>query len=88
MTSGTTPTTLWAEITELVVRNQVTPLADRLIALGDAERGEIAARLPGLVKELRRRVTEGARTASVTATSSGNRPPGRSTVCSTIGPGR
>ncbi|WP_061293061.1 hypothetical protein [Herbidospora cretacea] len=57
MTSGT-PTTLWAEITDLVLRNQVTPLADRLIALSEAERGEIAALLPGLVKEIRRRLPE------------------------------
>ncbi|WP_062358042.1 hypothetical protein [Herbidospora yilanensis] len=62
MISGT-PTTLWAEITDLVVRNQVTTLADRLVSLGEAERGEIAARLPGLVKEIRRRVAERARTA-------------------------
>ncbi|GAB1818907.1 hypothetical protein [Herbidospora sp. RD11066] len=48
-------TNLWAEITDLVVRNQVTTLTDRLVALSDAERAEIGPRLPGLVKELRGR---------------------------------
>nr|WP_062339324.1 hypothetical protein [Herbidospora sakaeratensis] len=57
MTSAT-PAALWAEITDLVVRNQAATLADRLVALGDAERAEIGARLPGLVKEVRRRVAE------------------------------
>ncbi|WP_066370743.1 hypothetical protein [Herbidospora mongoliensis] len=59
-----TSATLWAEISDLIVRNQVTPLADRLVALTEAERGEIGARLPGLVKELRRRVVEQARADS------------------------
>ncbi|MEV4084539.1 hypothetical protein AB0J43_30175, partial [Nonomuraea fuscirosea] len=44
---------LWTEIRDLVARGQVTLLAARLVKLTDAERAELGARLPGLVKELR-----------------------------------
>ncbi|GAA0823093.1 hypothetical protein ACFQVD_34215 [Streptosporangium amethystogenes subsp. fukuiense] len=50
--------TLWAEICDLITRNQVTRLADRLVTLTEEERAESAGRLPGLVKELRRAHTE------------------------------
>ncbi|GAT69218.1 secreted protein [Planomonospora sphaerica] len=50
--------TLWTEICDLVTRNQVTRLADRLVTLTEEERAELAGRLPGLVKELRRARTE------------------------------
>ncbi|MGV9598629.1 DUF7824 domain-containing protein [Streptosporangium sandarakinum] len=50
--------TLWAEICDLVTRNQVHRLADRLVALTEEERAELGGRLPGLVKELRRVRTE------------------------------
>ncbi|GAA4194626.1 hypothetical protein GCM10022252_39330 [Streptosporangium oxazolinicum] len=50
--------TLWTEICELVTRNQVTRLADRLVTLTEEERAELGGRLPGLVKELRRVHTE------------------------------
>ncbi|WP_449064414.1 hypothetical protein, partial [Planomonospora algeriensis] len=50
--------TLWTEIRDLVTRNQVTRLADRLVTLTEEERAELAGRLPGLVKELRRARTE------------------------------
>ncbi|WP_440104506.1 hypothetical protein [Streptosporangium sp. H16] len=50
--------TLWTEICDLVTRNQVTRLADRLVALTEEERAEVGGRLPGLVKELRRARTE------------------------------
>lgn len=53
--------TLWAQIRDLVTRNQVTPLADRLVKLTEEERAELGGRLPGLVKELRRARTEQAR---------------------------
>ena len=46
--------TLWTEICDLVGRNQVTRLADRLVTLTEEERAELGGRLPGLVKELRR----------------------------------
>ena len=50
--------TLWTEICDLVTRNQVTRLADRLVTLTEEERAELGGRLPGLVKELRRVRTE------------------------------
>ncbi|MER6951915.1 hypothetical protein ABT294_48675 [Nonomuraea sp. NPDC000554] len=50
--------TLWTEICDLVTRNQVTRLADRLVTLTEEERAELSGRLPGLVKELRRARTE------------------------------
>ncbi|MBB4914825.1 DUF7824 domain-containing protein [Streptosporangium saharense] len=50
--------TLWAEIRDLVIRNRVTHLADRLVTLTEEERAELGGRLPGLVKELRRALTE------------------------------
>ncbi|MEV4380672.1 hypothetical protein [Streptosporangium sp. NPDC049644] len=50
--------TFWAEICDLIARNQVTRLADRLVTLTEEERAESAGRLPGLVKELRRAHTE------------------------------
>ncbi|MER7209437.1 DUF6493 family protein [Streptosporangium sp. NPDC000239] len=50
--------TLWAEICDLVARNQVTRLAARLVTLTEEERAELGGRLPGLVKELRRTLTE------------------------------
>ncbi|MEW9532417.1 DUF6493 family protein [Microbispora sp. NPDC049125] len=50
--------TLWTEIRDLVARNQVALLADRLITLTEEERAELGGRLPGLVKELRRVHTE------------------------------
>ncbi|GAA3586119.1 hypothetical protein GCM10022419_080300 [Nonomuraea rosea] len=50
--------TLWTEIFDLVTRNQVTRLADRLVTLTEEERAELGGRLPGLVKELRRARTE------------------------------
>ncbi|GAA2206702.1 hypothetical protein GCM10009850_021600 [Nonomuraea monospora] len=50
--------TAWTEIRDLIVRNQVHRLADRLTALTDEERAELGERLPGLVKELRRARTE------------------------------
>ncbi|MFI6506952.1 hypothetical protein ACIBCT_05045 [Streptosporangium sp. NPDC050855] len=50
--------TLWTEICDLIVRNQVTRLADRLVTLTEEERAELSGRLPGLVKELRRVHTE------------------------------
>ncbi|MFC7384707.1 DUF7824 domain-containing protein [Sphaerisporangium rhizosphaerae] len=50
--------TLWTEIRELVTRNQVTRLADRLVTLSEEERAELGGRLPGLVKELRSARTE------------------------------
>ncbi|MFD8533775.1 hypothetical protein ACFV0L_40830, partial [Streptosporangium canum] len=50
--------TLWTEICDLVTRNQVTRLADRLVTLTEEERAELGGRLPGLVKELRRARTE------------------------------
>ncbi|MFC4008976.1 DUF6493 family protein [Nonomuraea purpurea] len=49
---------LWTEICDLVTRNQVTRLADRLVTLTEEERAELSGRLPGLVKELRRARTE------------------------------
>ncbi|MFI0422893.1 DUF6493 family protein [Spongiactinospora sp. 9N601] len=45
---------LWTEICDLVARNQVARLADRLVTLTEAERAELGGRLPGLVKEVRR----------------------------------
>ncbi|GAB2954983.1 DUF6493 family protein [Nonomuraea fastidiosa] len=45
--------TLWTEIRALITDGEVDRLADRLIALTDDERAELAARLPGLPKELR-----------------------------------
>ncbi|MFC4534621.1 hypothetical protein [Sphaerisporangium dianthi] len=50
--------TLWTEICDLVTRNQVTRLAERLVTLSEEERAELGGRLPGLVKELRRVRTE------------------------------
>ncbi|MCA2223322.1 hypothetical protein [Nonomuraea aurantiaca] len=50
--------TLWTEIRDLVTRNQVTRLTDRLVTLTEEERAELGGRLPGLVKELRRARTE------------------------------
>ncbi|MEU6744189.1 DUF7824 domain-containing protein [Streptosporangium sandarakinum] len=50
--------TLWTEICDLVARNQVHRLADRLVTLTEEERAELGGRLPGLVKELRRVRTE------------------------------
>ncbi|MFI7128777.1 hypothetical protein ACIBQ1_23950 [Nonomuraea sp. NPDC050153] len=50
--------TLWTEICDLVTRNQVTHLAERLVTLTEEERVELGGRLPGLVKELRRARTE------------------------------
>ncbi|MEV1243900.1 DUF6493 family protein [Nonomuraea sp. NPDC049750] len=50
--------TLWTEICDLVTRNQVTRLTDRLVTLTEEERAELGGRLPGLVKELRRARTE------------------------------
>ncbi|WP_049562309.1 DUF6493 family protein [Nonomuraea sp. SBT364] len=50
--------TLWTELCDLVARNQVTRLADRLVTLTEEERAELGGRLPGLVKELRRARTE------------------------------
>ncbi|GAA2992015.1 hypothetical protein [Streptosporangium longisporum] len=50
--------TLWTEICDLITRNQVTRLADRLVTLTEEERAELSGRLPGLVKELRRVHTE------------------------------
>ncbi|NUS02845.1 MAG: hypothetical protein HOV97_09775, partial [Nonomuraea sp.] len=49
--------TLWAEIRDLVVRNQVA-LADRLVTLTEEERAELGGQVPGLAKELRRAHTE------------------------------
>ncbi|MFF0312885.1 DUF6493 family protein [Streptosporangium sp. NPDC004379] len=49
---------LWTEICDLVARNQVHRLADRLVTLTEEERAELGGRLPGLVKELRRVRTE------------------------------
>ncbi|MFI9593900.1 DUF6493 family protein [Nonomuraea sp. NPDC052265] len=46
--------TLWTEICDLISRNQVIRLADRLVTLTEQERAELGGRLPGLVKELRR----------------------------------
>ncbi|RBQ15610.1 hypothetical protein DP939_35145 [Spongiactinospora rosea] len=46
--------TLWTEICDLVLRDRVARLADRLVALTEEERAELGGRLPGLVKELRR----------------------------------
>ncbi|MDP4501808.1 hypothetical protein [Nonomuraea turcica] len=54
--------TLWTEIRDLVTDNQVTHLADRLVTLTEEERAELGGRLPGLVKELRRALTEPMRT--------------------------
>ncbi|GAB1818944.1 hypothetical protein [Herbidospora sp. RD11066] len=45
--------TLWTEIRDLVTGERLGPLADRLVALTDDERAELAERLPGLVEELR-----------------------------------
>ncbi|MFI6920109.1 hypothetical protein ACIBIZ_09150 [Nonomuraea spiralis] len=53
---------LWTEICDLVTRNQVRRLADRLVALTEEERAKLGGRLPGLVKELRRARTEQVRT--------------------------
>ncbi|GAA3416423.1 hypothetical protein GCM10018952_44590 [Streptosporangium vulgare] len=50
--------TLWTEICDLVTRDQVARLADRLVTLTEEERAELSGRLPGLVKELRRARTE------------------------------
>ncbi|MFI7706089.1 DUF6493 family protein [Nonomuraea sp. NPDC049480] len=50
--------TLWTELCDLVTRNQVTRLADRLVTLTEEERAELGGQLPGLVKELRRARTE------------------------------
>ncbi|MET7336301.1 DUF6493 family protein [Nonomuraea sp. NPDC005650] len=50
--------TLWTEICDLVTRNQVTRLGDRLVTLTEEERAELGGRLPGLVKELRHARTE------------------------------
>ncbi|MEU7744937.1 DUF6493 family protein [Nonomuraea sp. NPDC049158] len=50
--------TLWTEIRDLVTGNQVSRLADRLVTLTEEERAELGGRLPGLVKELRRTLTE------------------------------
>ena len=50
--------TLWTEIRDLVTRNQVTRLADRLVTLTEEERAGLGGQLPGLVKELRRALTE------------------------------
>ncbi|MEV4222333.1 DUF6493 family protein [Nonomuraea sp. NPDC049725] len=50
--------TVWTEIRDLITRNDVTRLADRLAALTEEERAEPAGRLPGLVKELRAARTE------------------------------
>ncbi|MEU8378520.1 hypothetical protein [Streptosporangium sp. NPDC048865] len=46
--------TVWTEIRDLIVRDRTAHLADRLVALTEEERAELAGRLPGLVKELRR----------------------------------
>nr|BFE84302.1 hypothetical protein GCM10020093_069030 [Planobispora longispora] len=50
--------TLWTEICDLITRNQVIRLADRLVTLTEEERAELGGRLPDLVKELRRVRTE------------------------------
>ncbi|MFD1543539.1 hypothetical protein, partial [Nonomuraea guangzhouensis] len=50
--------TLWTEICDLITGNQVARLADRLVTLTEEERAELGGRLPGLVKELRRALTE------------------------------
>ncbi|MFI6179087.1 hypothetical protein ACIA8R_26365 [Nonomuraea sp. NPDC051191] len=50
--------TLWTEILDLITRNQVARLADRLGTITEQERAELGGRLPGLVKELRQARTE------------------------------
>ncbi|GGL03091.1 hypothetical protein Sme01_19180 [Sphaerisporangium melleum] len=50
--------TLWTEISDLITRNQLAHLADRLVTLTEEERAELGGQLPGLVKELRRVRTE------------------------------
>lgn len=50
--------TLWTEIRDLITRNEVTRLADRLVTLTEEERAELGGQLPGLVRELRRVHTE------------------------------
>ncbi|MEU6408505.1 DUF6493 family protein [Microbispora sp. NPDC046933] len=44
---------VWQEVRGLVTDRRTRELADRVIALGDTERAEVAGRLPGLLEELR-----------------------------------
>ncbi|MEV4219132.1 hypothetical protein [Nonomuraea sp. NPDC049725] len=44
---------VWEAVRALVIGRDTGALADRLIALTDAERADVARRLPGFVKELR-----------------------------------
>ncbi|MBO4273689.1 hypothetical protein, partial [Microbispora triticiradicis] len=43
----------WQEVRDLVAARETKTLADRVIALTEAERAEVAKRLPGLLKEMR-----------------------------------
>ncbi|WP_433372729.1 DUF6493 family protein [Streptosporangium sp. CA-115845] len=45
--------TAWQEVRDLVTERQTSALADRVIALTEAERAEVAGRLPELLGELR-----------------------------------
>ncbi|MEU4540039.1 DUF6493 family protein [Streptosporangium sp. NPDC023825] len=49
--------TAWQEVRDLITRREAGPLADRVVALTEAERAEVAGRLPGFLKELRETTT-------------------------------
>ncbi|MEV4014927.1 hypothetical protein AB0J35_30950 [Nonomuraea angiospora] len=48
-----TPLPAWQELRDLVTEGRTADLADRVIALDEAERPEVARRLPAFLKELR-----------------------------------
>ncbi len=51
----------WQDIRDLITERRTGALADRVIGLSEAERAEVAARLPEFVKELRDTAAELAR---------------------------
>src|SRR5262245_46058839 len=58
---GGEPMSAWQEVRDLITARAEAELTERVLALTDAERAEVAGRLPGFVKELRTTATEMAR---------------------------
>ncbi|MFI6453232.1 hypothetical protein ACIBF6_16910 [Streptosporangium amethystogenes] len=78
--------TLWTEICDLVTRNQVTRLADRLVMLTEEERAELGGRFPASSRSCAVSTPSGC--APIIPTTSRRWPPGRSAACSTDWPTR